>query len=99
MFAVPSCFRFETQVALRAFSRACANTGKRIAAKIAMIAITTSSSMRVKPERRCLMVSILSGSWRRAGRGPDDQRRGERDLLPRHTLSLVALYGGKDHFC
>jgi hypothetical protein len=36
----------------RAFSRACANTGNRIAAKIAIIAITTSSSISVKPSRR-----------------------------------------------
>jgi hypothetical protein len=32
-----------------AFSLACANTGNRIAAKIAMIAITTSNSISVKP--------------------------------------------------
>src|SRR5437764_226883 len=38
----------ETQVVIRAFSRACAKTGKRIAAKMAIIAITTSSSIRVK---------------------------------------------------
>src|SRR5262249_5953154 len=36
----------------RAFSRAWAKTGKRIAAKMAMMAMTTSSSIRVKPERR-----------------------------------------------
>src|SRR5690242_19242191 len=42
----------------RACSRACAKTGKRIAARIAMIAITTRSSMRVKPRgaRRCVDV-------------------------------------------
>ena len=32
----------------RAFSRAWANTGKRIAARMAMMAITTSSSISVK---------------------------------------------------
>jgi len=37
------------QLAVRAFSRARANTGKRIAARMAMIAITTNSSMSVKP--------------------------------------------------
>jgi hypothetical protein len=36
------------QVVWRAFSRAWANTGKRIAASIAIIAITTSNSIRVK---------------------------------------------------
>jgi len=40
---------FEAQAVWRAFSRALANTGKRIAARIAMIAITTSNSMSVKP--------------------------------------------------
>jgi len=37
------------QVAWRAFSRAWENTGNRIAAKMAIIAITTKSSIRVKP--------------------------------------------------
>ena len=43
------CLVFEMQVASLAFSLACAKTGKRIAAKIAMIAITTSSSIKVNP--------------------------------------------------
>src|SRR5437660_8548270 len=50
---------FERQVVCRAFSRACANTGNRIAARMAMIAMTTSSSIRVKPGLRtiaCLLV-------------------------------------------
>src|SRR5712692_6608728 len=38
---------FERQLACRAFSRAWAKTGNRIAARIAIIAITTRSSMRV----------------------------------------------------
>src|SRR5438445_12795433 len=50
--ASPICFWLERQVALRALSRAWAKTGKRIAASMAMIAITTSSSIRVKPQRR-----------------------------------------------
>src|SRR5712691_9506329 len=44
----PICFMFERQLACRAFSRAWAKTGNRIAARIAIIAITTRSSMRVK---------------------------------------------------
>jgi len=44
-----NCFTFDIHEIARAFSRAWAKTGKRIAAKIAMIAITTSSSMSVKP--------------------------------------------------
>src|SRR5438105_4376647 len=37
------------QEVFRACSRAWAKTGKRIAARIAMIAITTSNSIKVKP--------------------------------------------------
>jgi hypothetical protein len=40
---------FERQDAPRAFSRAWAKTGKRIAARIAMMAITTKSSISVNP--------------------------------------------------
>src|SRR5438874_9130136 len=42
-----TCLMLERQEAVRAFSRACANTGKRIAARIAMIAMTTRSSISV----------------------------------------------------
>src|SRR5687768_495890 len=42
---------FEMQDAARAFSRAWAKTGKRMAARIAMMAMTTSSSISVKPAR------------------------------------------------
>ena len=48
----PICFRLERQVACRAFSRACAKTGNRMAARIAMIAITTRSSISVKAALR-----------------------------------------------
>jgi len=48
------CFWFEVQVVCRAFSRAFENTGNKIAAKIAIIAITTKSSIRVNPPpHRC----------------------------------------------
>src|SRR2546426_1028590 len=59
MIAVPNCFRCDWQLAERAFSRAWANTGKRIAARMAMIAITTSSSIRVKPFRRFIMSPLV----------------------------------------
>jgi len=48
---MPICLRLLRQAMERAFSRACANTGKRIAAKMAMIAITTSSSIKVNARR------------------------------------------------
>src|SRR5436305_1149645 len=43
----PICLVLLRQEVLRAASLACAKTGNRIAARIAMIAITTSSSIRV----------------------------------------------------
>src|SRR5262249_452013 len=54
MKAVPNCLQFDRHPVARALSRAWAKTGKRIAAKIAMIAITTSSSMSVNPLRRSM---------------------------------------------
>src|SRR5579871_1831383 len=50
----PISRRLETQVMARAFSRAWAKTGNRMAASIAIIAITTSSSMRVNALLRCI---------------------------------------------
>jgi hypothetical protein len=46
---MPICFRLLMQEMLRAFSFAPANAGNNIAARIAMIAITTNSSISVKP--------------------------------------------------
>ena len=43
----PICLRLDWQLARRAFSRARAKTGNRIAAKMAIIAITTRSSIKV----------------------------------------------------
>ena len=43
------CLRFDSQLACLAFSRALENTGNRIAARMAMMAMTTNSSMSVKP--------------------------------------------------
>src|SRR6476660_8896228 len=45
----PTCLLLERQVVWRALSRAWAKTGKRIAARMAIMAITTSSSIKVKP--------------------------------------------------
>src|SRR5713226_3852067 len=42
---------FERHEMEHAFSRACAKTGNRIAARITIMAITTRSSIRVKPRR------------------------------------------------
>src|SRR5207249_3894311 len=57
----------DMQEMARALSRAWAKTGKRIAAKMAMIAITTRSSMSVKPRRvRRGPEQYISGSPSRA---------------------------------
>src|SRR5688572_30647877 len=48
----PICLRLLAHDERRAFSRARANTGNRIAARIPMMEITTSSSIKVKALRR-----------------------------------------------
>ena len=53
--ASANCFMLLWHDARRAFSRARANTGNRIAANNAMIAITTKSSIKVNP-LRCLRI-------------------------------------------
>src|SRR6266571_1352067 len=66
--ARPICLALLKQVVARALSRAWAKTGKRIAARMAMIAMTTRSSIRVKPEilgRPCPFIDRLHHSlWR-----------------------------------
>src|SRR5437667_7805475 len=57
-WAKPSFLRLERQVVFLAASLARAKTGKRIAASIAIIAITTSSSISVKA-RRVWRIEIL----------------------------------------
>src|SRR5437870_8042767 len=56
------CLMFERQLTWRAFSRAWANTGNRMAARIAIIAITTSNSISVNPN----LFHISPSSWRPA---------------------------------
>src|SRR6266568_1317229 len=46
----PICFMFDRHEVRRGASRARAKTGKRIAARMAIMAITTRSSIRVKPD-------------------------------------------------
>src|SRR4028119_634952 len=51
MMPSPICLRFEIQTVLRAASRALEKVGNIIEARILMMAMTTRSSIRVKPER------------------------------------------------
>src|SRR5437660_7824854 len=87
----PICFRLLKQVVCRAFSRACANTGNRIAARIAMMAITTSSSISVKPYRDLIRMAASSGT---IARRQDEQimlAQGARLFLP---VGGVPVRGG-----
>src|SRR2546423_997895 len=59
MIAVPTCLACVRQVMARALSRAWAKTGNRMAARIAMIAITTRSSISVKPGLRMRGIACL----------------------------------------
>src|SRR6266849_4425941 len=83
--ARPSCLALERQDACRAFSRACANTGNRMAARIAMIAMTTRSSIKVKARRLLCLIPVPS---RTAGTAPGKDeyevtiRRERARLLP-----------------
>src|SRR5207247_5476931 len=76
------------QLAWRAFSRAWAKTGKRIAARMAMMAMTTSSSIRVKPDRRVRFMA----------RSPEDDRgvvaRTPFRLMFRRSVSRSSLARG-----
>src|SRR5437588_10047115 len=96
--AMPSCRMFERQAVLLAASLAWAKTGKRIAAKIAMIAMTTRSSIRVKA------LGMRVREWR----SPIDARQkcevrglenaeafgfleGKKPLLHRGALSVILV--------
>jgi hypothetical protein len=51
MTALPICFRLRGKLSGVPSSRACAKTGKSIAARMAIIAITTSNSINVNAKR------------------------------------------------
>ena len=56
---IPICLRLLAQLARLAASRARANAGSRIAARIPMMAITTNNSIKVKP----LLMFMVLLSW------------------------------------
>src|SRR6266852_1564987 len=72
MSARPICRQFEAQADWRAFSRARAKTGNRIAARMAMMAITTSSSIRVKARWCGRRIDGMDASFTRLDRLPAD---------------------------
>src|ERR1035437_4834549 len=60
---MPHCLRLEMQTIARALSLARLNTGSNIAARIAMMAMTTSNSIRVKASAARKSFSRWSDDW------------------------------------
>src|SRR5689334_17218978 len=92
--AVPTCFTFERQEMARALARACAKTGKRIAARIAMMAMTTSNSISVKADLRWALIHVSFPTNARrlmgnAGPGPLDRRLWPASDLPEHCEAVA----------
>ena len=64
MVDVPICFRLDVQLMLNALSRAFCNAGSSMAAKMAMMAMTTNSSINVNvlfimaPVFNCFAVTL-----------------------------------------
>src|SRR5438128_8468604 len=69
------CLKLELQTDMRACSRARAKTGKRIAARMAIMAITTSSSIRVNAGFRVRTIFLSFRRLSVAGETRDHQRR------------------------
>src|SRR5918911_4175453 len=96
------CFMLLMQLAWRAFSRAWAKTGNRMAARMAMMAITTSNSMRVKPSLFFIidLLAMMHGNGpmepERRGRGARAHGRrgprGEKELFYSNSRLGCAKY-------
>ncbi len=75
---MPICLKLLEQLARRAFSLALAKTGNKIAASIAIIAMTTRSSIKVKPlallfRRPYLRTSLACPTFIRSIRDPQNK--------------------------
>jgi hypothetical protein len=62
--ALPQELRFDLHLAARAFSRALFNAGSSIAAKMAMMAMTTNNSINVNPLFNRLKNRAIAHSFR-----------------------------------
>src|SRR5260370_25275041 len=97
MPARPSWARLLVQEVWRAFSGACAKTGKRIAARMAIIAMTTRSSIKVKARQRGNNRRIIASPFQGSGTLPPAVRRGRRgaygDVLARRLRQLLPVVG------
>src|SRR5579863_7753208 len=88
---MPIWFPLERHAVFLAAALACANTGNRMAARIAMIAMTTRSSISVKPALSMDPPGIGSGRWETAARGagmaPNVETLGHGRWRPRSTVA------------
>src|SRR5688500_18738418 len=103
--AIPCCLRLETHLIFCAFSLALASAGSSMLARMAMIAMTTSNSIRVKPRRaRGFSPSPPSRSERDEGEGRGEEegtvaadpalRERRTMLLPRSACTWAVDLGG-----
>src|SRR5713101_429943 len=83
MTPVPICLKLDRQVDIRACSRAWAKTGNRIAARMAMMAMTTSNSINVKPVR-----FLIGSSTPRKGEMTEPSF-GARQQIPAAPSALI----------
>src|SRR5206468_5172143 len=94
----PICLQLERHDAARPLSRAWAKTGKRIAARMAIMAITTSSSIKVKPrcrDGRCDMALSLKNSKpavETTGCSGETRRRGLNGTADEHGWVPVSAW-------
>src|SRR6266849_1171397 len=93
----PSCFMLERHMLCRALARACAKTGKRIAARMAIIAMTTRSSIKVKARQRGTIRRIMASPFQGSVTLPPAVRSGMRGaywgVLARRLRELLLVVG------
>src|ERR1043166_1923006 len=93
--ATPIWWRFERQVAFRDCSRARAKTGKRIAARMAIIAITTSNSINVKARRPPFILRPSKGNYFTAENAEDAEKGTEEkgwEVLPEPSIVVLSSF-------
>src|SRR6266700_7455580 len=85
VIAIPICLRLFKQKMLRAFSLAIARAGNSIAARMAMIAMTTKSSTRVK----------ASGNQDRLRSGTHGNGKPQRERAGSKFVFISSRHSGK----
>src|SRR2546423_6157656 len=99
--AMLACLKLLRQLVLRAISLACAKTGNKIAARIAIIAITTSNSMRVNAlslydliRIDLLKLELIKKKWGSDHGAKESETgcRAKRTLLPEHKATSATSF-------